>query len=175
MVILQDADHTELFARLSATSLASGAEYLKSARQALSRLVADPALLDNVMLERIPGRYTRNLVFGDGRITVYAIVWAAGSQTSIHDHHCSCCYAMLSGALQESWYERLDEAHCLESRTFMREAGEIACMLPTGPNLHKMLNASDEEAISLHIYGYDHRTRASSIDCEYLAKALVEG
>ncbi|MDB5594405.1 MAG: cysteine dioxygenase type family protein [Hyphomicrobiales bacterium] len=169
MVILQDADHTELFAHLSATSLASGAEYLKAGREALVRLLADPSFLDGVKLERIPGAYTRNLVFGDERIAVYAIVWSAGSQTSIHDHHCSCCFAILSGALQESWYEPVDKTHGVASKTFTRAAGEIACMLPTGPNLHKMLNASDQEAISIHIYGYDHRTRASSIDCEYLA------
>jgi predicted metal-dependent enzyme (double-stranded beta helix superfamily) len=169
MLILQDSDQTETFAHLSSTSLASGAEYLRAGRQALVRLLADPGFLDGVKLERVPGGYTRNLVFGDDRITVYAIVWSAGSQTSIHDHHCSCCYAILSGALQESWYEPVDETRVVQSRTFMREAGEIACMLPSGPNLHKMLNASDEEAISIHIYGYDHRTRASSIDCEYLA------
>jgi predicted metal-dependent enzyme (double-stranded beta helix superfamily) len=169
MVILADSHHTELFAHLSATSFASGPEYLKAARLALVRLLADPAMLDNVKLERVPGGYTRNLVFGDARITIYAIVWSAGSQTSIHDHHCSCCFAMLSGALEESWYERVDEAHGVVSRTFTRSAGEIACMLPTGPNLHRMANMSGEEAISLHIYGYDHRTRASSIDREYLA------
>jgi predicted metal-dependent enzyme (double-stranded beta helix superfamily) len=169
MVILQDADHTETFAHLSATSLRSGAEYLKAGRQALASLLADPCFLDAVKLERVPGGYTRNLVFGDDRITVYAIVWSAGSRTSIHDHHCSCCYAVLSGVLQESWYDRLDQTRSVQTKAFARTAGEIACMLPTGPNLHKMSNASGEEAISIHIYGYDHRTRASSIDREYLA------
>ncbi len=167
MLILQDADHTELFAQLSAKSLASGPEYLTAGREALVRLLADPGLLDTVKLERRAGGYTRNLVFGDDRITVYAIVWSAGSKTSIHDHHCSCCFAMVSGALQETWYEAVDKTHVVPSREFMRNAGEIACMLPTGPNLHRMFNVSDEEAISIHIYGYDGRSRASSIDCEY--------
>jgi predicted metal-dependent enzyme (double-stranded beta helix superfamily) len=169
MLDLQDFDHAESFARLSALSQAPDADYLKAGRATLVRLLADPTLLDGVTLTRVPGGYSRNLIFGDHRITVYAIVWSAGSQTSIHDHHCSCCYAMLSGALTEFWYEKIDGTHVAQSRAFTRAAGEIACMLPTGPNLHKMLNASDDEAISIHIYGYDNETRDSSIDCEYLA------
>jgi predicted metal-dependent enzyme (double-stranded beta helix superfamily) len=173
MLDLQDMDHADTFASLSTRSLAPGTEYLKAGRETLVRLLADPALLDGVKLTRIPGGYSRNLLFGDHRITVYAIVWSAGSQTSIHDHHCSCCYAMLSGALTEFWYDKIDETHVVQSRAFTRSAGAIACMLPSGPNLHKMLNATGEEAISIHIYGYDNETRASSIDCEYLACDLT--
>ncbi len=169
MLDLQDLDHADTFARLSARSLAPGPDYLKAGRETLVRLLADPALLDGIELTRIPGGYSRNLLFGDQRITVYAIVWSAGSQTSIHDHHCSCCYAMLSGTLTEFWYDKIDETHVVQSRAFKRSTGDIACMLPSGPNLHKMLNASDDEAISIHIYGYDNETRDSSIDCEYLA------
>jgi hypothetical protein len=45
-------------------------------------------------------------------------------------------------------------------------------MLPTGPNIHQMPNDSGEEAISIHIYGFDHRYCENSIRCEYtLAKA----
>jgi predicted metal-dependent enzyme (double-stranded beta helix superfamily) len=169
MLDLQHFDQAERFAHLSVLSQAPGADYLKAGRETLVRLLADPALLDGVTLTRVPGGYSRNLIFGDHRITVYAIVWSAGSQTSIHDHHCSCCYAILSGTLTEFWYKKLDGTHVAQSRAFTRATGEIACMLPTGPNLHKMLNASDDEAISIHIYGYDNETRASSIDCEYLA------
>ncbi len=168
MLDLQDLDHAESFARLSARSQVQDADYLRAGRETLVRLLADPTLLEGVRLTRVSGGYSRNLLFGDDRITIYAIVWSAGSRTSIHDHHCSCCYAILSGTLTEFWYEKIDAIHVAQSRAVMRGAGEIACLLPTGPNLHKMLNAGDQEAISLHIYGYDNRTRASSIACEYL-------
>ena len=170
MLITRRSDLQSTFSNLSARSEAPGPDYLKAGRQALVRMLADPMLLDGVRLERVTGAYTRNVIFSDERITVCAMVWAAGARTSIHDHHCSCCYAILSGSLEESWYEAVDETHVVESRRFMRRAGEIACMLPTGPNLHRMVNSSDDEAISIHIYGYDCRTRASSIGCEYTAR-----
>lgn len=167
MLTLQEADHTEMLGQLSAAATGPGPAYLAAARAALQRMLKDPALLDGVKIERSPGVYTRNLIFGDDQITVYAIRWAPDSETSIHDHHCSCCFGLLSGSLQESWYEPVGDSRAVLSRQFVRHAGEIACMLPSGPNLHKMVNDTDEEAISIHIYGYDSQTRLSSIDCEY--------
>lgn len=168
-LILQDIEHAEMLRHLSATTTtASAADYLAAARHALKCLLEAPALLDRICIERKPGAYTRNLIFGDDRITVYAIVWAAGSQTSIHDHHCSCCFGVLSGTIRESWYEAVDANHAVPSKHFVREAGHIAGMMPSGPNLHKMSNDTGEEAISIHIYGYASETRPSSIDCEYL-------
>ena len=40
-------------------------------------------------------------------------------------------------------------------------------MTPTKLNIHQMANVSDGEAISLHIYGYDHEAHTTSIDREY--------
>jgi predicted metal-dependent enzyme (double-stranded beta helix superfamily) len=167
-LILEDTGHEEMLSRLSAATIAPAAEYLALARHTLKRLLEAPALLDRICIERKPGAYTRNLIYGDDRITVYAIVWAAGSQTSIHDHHCSCCFGVLSGAIRETWYETVDANHAVPTKNFVRETGHIAGMLPSGPNLHKMTNDAAEEAISIHIYGYASETRPSSIDCEYL-------
>jgi predicted metal-dependent enzyme (double-stranded beta helix superfamily) len=40
-------------------------------------------------------------------------------------------------------------------------------MLPSGPNIHQMANAGQEEAISIHIYGFDHQRHATSVEREY--------
>ncbi|MDB5651384.1 MAG: cysteine dioxygenase type family protein [Hyphomicrobiales bacterium] len=167
MLIVQEADYSNALSRLSAATSGTGKGYLEEARAALKSMLADRSLLDHVPLERSPGAYTRNFLFGDDKITVYAIIWSAGSQTSIHDHHCSCCFGIWSGSIEESWYEAVDGAHAVLSRQFVRHAGETACMLPSGPNLHKMSNDTGQETISIHIYGYDRQTRPSSIDCEY--------
>jgi hypothetical protein len=43
-------------------------------------------------------------------------------------------------------------------------------MLPSGPHIHQMANAEQEEAISIHIYGFDHRRHATSVEREYRAE-----
>jgi hypothetical protein len=54
-----------------------------------------------------------------------------------------------------------------------RAPGFVACLLPTGPNIHQMIGAGTGDAVSLHIYGYDHHHHAaSSIDREYRRAAL---
>jgi predicted metal-dependent enzyme (double-stranded beta helix superfamily) len=67
-------------------------------------VIYDPHLLDGVELERRPGGYARTLLFGDETMSVWAIVWSPGSATCIHDHHCSCCFAVLSGTVTETWF-----------------------------------------------------------------------
>ncbi|MDO9442125.1 MAG: cysteine dioxygenase family protein, partial [Beijerinckiaceae bacterium] len=159
-------DHAAALRGLSATQ---DAAYLAAARRILVDMLGDPDLLAQTSIERAARAYTRNVLFGDDRHTVYAIAWAPGSSTSIHDHHCSCCFGMASGALQEDWFEALDGDRARLARTRTRRPGEVACMLPGGPNLHRMANVSDREAISIHIYGFNARARTTSIHREYAA------
>ncbi len=118
-------------------------------------------------LERIPGSYARNLLFGDADMSVWAMVWDVGARTSVHDHHCSCCFGMLTGELREVSFRAVDESTALLAGEASRGAGFVGCMLPSGPNLHQMVNDGAVEAVSIHIYGFDHRMRASSVRREY--------
>jgi predicted metal-dependent enzyme (double-stranded beta helix superfamily) len=102
-------------------------------------------------------------------MSVWAMIWAPGSKTSIHDHHCSCCFGIVSGALVERRYSCVDEGQVTLSREVIRRSGFVACFQPSGPNIHQMSNDFSDEAISLHIYGFDHRMHASSIHREYQA------
>ena len=120
-----------------------------------------------VELGRKKGGYARTLLFGDDQLSLWAMVWDVGAKTSIHDHHCSCCFGVLTGALTEIEFGAIDKATAVMTSQAMRMAGHIACMVPTGPNLHQIVNDRPCEAISLHIYGYDHTTRATSVDREY--------
>ena len=159
-------EETAILQRLSSATL-SPDTYLRSARQVLADLIARPNLLDQASLERRPGGYTRNLIFGDASTSVWAIVWAPGAATPIHDHHCSCCFAVLAGSLREVWYDAIDAGRAVRTAEHDRLPGFVAAMMPTGPNIHQMVNVSDREAISIHLYGYDHRTCSSSIHREY--------
>lgn len=141
----------------------------EEARLLLERIIAEPELLGPLSLVRTPRRYERNFLFGDERMSVWAMTWAPGSATAIHDHHCSCSFGILSGELVERRFREVAEGRAVQTFERRRGAGFVACMQPTGPNIHQMLNAGAEEAISIHVYGFDRTRRSSSVDREYLA------
>lgn len=155
------------FARLGAITEELTSTYLASARAALAEIVSKPQRIDAWDLRRAPGEYTRNLLYGAGQMSVWAMVWAPGARTSIHDHHCSCCFSVVRGAIEERWFDPVDETRVRLSKVATREPGFIAAMLPSGPNVHQIVNDGDEEAISVHVYGFDHRLCGSSVRREY--------
>lgn len=146
-------------------------DYLAAACNVLRELVAIPDLVQRLPLLRKQGGYARNLLAGNDAVSVWAMVWAEGATTSIHDHHCSCCFGVVSGTVSETWYRAVDAVRAVPTEEHDRQAGYVACMLPTGPNIHRMQNRGPGEAISIHIYGFDHEAHASSIESEYTAVA----
>lgn len=147
------------------------ADYLAAARRVLNELVAMPDLVRRLPLARKPGGYARNLLAGNEAVSVWAMVWDEGCATSIHDHHCSCCFGVVSGTVTETWYRAIDDSRAVATAEHERAPGYVACMLPSGPNIHRMSNRGPGEAISIHIYGFDHEARCSSIETEYTAVA----
>jgi len=144
-------------------------DYLTAARNVLRELVAMPDLIQRLPLERKAGGYTRNLLAGNDAVSIWAIVWGEGSTTCIHDHHCSCCFGVVSGTVTETWYRAIDATRAVPIEEQERQAGYVACMLPSGPNIHRMQNLGAGDAISIHIYGFDHEAHASSIETQYTA------
>lgn len=141
--------------------------YLRKARAVLKDMVSRPDLIPMAQLKRDPRTYTRNLLFGDETLSIWAIVWPPGCATSIHDHHCSCCFGVAAGALEERWFSAIDDTHAVLTNIALREPGFTACMLPSGPNIHQMRNTGAEDVVTIHIYGFDHTQKASSIEKEY--------
>ncbi|CAH1687204.1 Putative metal-dependent enzyme (Double-stranded beta helix superfamily) [Hyphomicrobiales bacterium] len=147
-------------------------DYLNAARRVLEDLVAQPDPFAGLSLQRKPGGYARNLLAGDAQVSIWAMVWSPGCATSIHDHHCSCCFGVVSGVVRETWYRAISPTQAVPAEVHDRAPGYVACMLPSGPNIHRMENCGDGEAISIHIYGFDHQMHASSIETEYLLAKL---
>ncbi|WP_448955467.1 cysteine dioxygenase [Labrys neptuniae] len=158
---------SDLVERLSAASRQAPPDYLAAARLTLQSLLRRPDCLAGVELARRSGGYARTLLFGDDQLSLWAMVWDVGARTPIHDHHCSCCFGVLAGALTEIEFKPIDDTTAMATAQAVRGAGHIACMLPTGPNLHQIVNDQAREAISLHIYGYDHTLRPNSVHREY--------
>jgi len=172
MNALHHSHDADLLSRLGAASRSTAETYLEAAHATLAELVARPGLLDGISLARKPGNYARNLAYGDEDISVWAMVWDVGARTSIHDHHCSCCFAVLKGTIEESCFSAIDTKRAVLKSTVTHGPGFVACMLPTGPNLHQMASLGPEEAISLHVYGFDHRRHANSVEREYQLAAV---
>jgi predicted metal-dependent enzyme (double-stranded beta helix superfamily) len=140
MAALQQPTEMDLLARLSSASRGPAPQYLTTAHEALIRLIEHPCLLDEIELKRVPGGLTRNLLFGDDDISVWAMVWGKGVRTPIHDHHCSCCFGVLSGLITEFRFRRVDEERAAIIEEATRAPGYVACMLPSGPK-----HPSDDE------------------------------
>jgi predicted metal-dependent enzyme (double-stranded beta helix superfamily) len=165
--LTQPADVEAMMADLALSAESSAEAYLASARATLLKILARPDLLDRTRLVAPPGGLGRNLLFGTRAISVWAMVWSPGAVTPVHDHHCSCCFGLLSGSLRETWYRPISDTHAVATLDAVRVPGYVACMMPTGPNLHRIANAGPDTAISIHVYGYDHREQASSIHRTY--------
>lgn len=161
----------DLLAALPRSARGTPAAYLDAARQTLRALMGQPDLLDGLTLERRPRGYARTLLFGEGGLSVWAIVWSPDARTSVHDHHCSCCFGVWKGVIREVWFRPISEdegeSEAVATARATRARGYVACMMPTGPNLHQIVNPGPEEAISIHVYGYDHEIHASSVRREY--------
>ncbi|SFJ15706.1 cysteine dioxygenase family protein [Methylobacterium brachiatum] len=165
--LTQPADVEAMMADLALSAESSAEAYLASARATLLKILARPDLLDRTRLVAPPGGLGRNLLFGTRAISVWAMVWSPGAVTPVHDHHCSCCFGLLNGSLRETWYRPISDTHAVATLDAVRVPGYVACMMPTGPNLHRIANAGPDTAISIHVYGYDHREQASSIHRTY--------
>lgn len=154
-------------AKMAEAEHVEGPQYINVAREVLRALVAEPRWLDAMALEHQAGAYTRNLLFKHGRFGIWVINWAPGSETSIHDHHCSCCFGMVKGTLVERWFRPEGGDTVSVTHEALRDPGYTACMLPSGPNIHQMCNTTTENAVSVHIYGFDPDQKTSSIDRVY--------
>jgi hypothetical protein len=126
-------------------------------------VLASDDILDFDRLRRVAHGYSRNLISEQFGASVWAIVWSPGATTPIHDHHCSCTFAVLRGGLRESRFCVAPWGELSTSLSVVRWPGFVATMVPSAPNIHQMINDRAEEAISLHVYGYSPSVHASSV------------
>ena len=165
--LIPSPDVAAMMADLAVSARRAPEAYLATARATLQRLLSRPELLDPSRLAGQSEGLSRNLLFGTEAISVWAMVWAPGTVTPVHDHHCSCCFGLLRGTLRETWYRPISDTHAVATLDTVRRPGFVACMVPSGPNLHRIANDGPEAAVSIHVYGYDHRAQDSSIHRTY--------
>lgn len=133
-------------------------------------LLDGPDFLTAEQREPDPAHYRSHIlaVAPSKRFSVVGLVWLPGQVTPIHDHICWCVVGVLQGVEREERFGlRTDGtgAHWLvpeggETLT----AGHTCGLVPPEENIHRVCNAGESLAISLHVYGEDIERYKSSIN-----------
>ncbi|MBF6590700.1 MAG: cysteine dioxygenase family protein [Ktedonobacterales bacterium] len=141
-----------------------------SVRAWLPRLLANPDFLAPAYREASPDHYRSHLVAvaPSQRFSVVSLVWLPGQMTPIHDHICWCVVGVLEGVEREERFGlRMDDAQShwlLPEGEEMVTPGHTCALVPPDENIHRVRNAGESRAISIHVYGADIARYGSSIN-----------
>jgi predicted metal-dependent enzyme (double-stranded beta helix superfamily) len=115
-----------------------------------------------------PAGYRSHLlhVAPDGAFSLVALVWLPGQATAIHDHLSWCVVGVYEGAEHETLFRPTPSGRLVASGSSTAYPGDVAGLLPPG-DIHRVHNAGDATAISLHVYGADLTAVGSSIRRAY--------
>lgn len=131
----------------------------------LRRHLPRPSILSPGLLEGDPAGYQTHLVHAEpgGSFSIAAMVWRPGQMTPVHDHVSWCVTGVLQGTEDEEILA-LDGAGGVLTQIARRQnpRGAVAGFAPPG-DIHRVRNAGDGIAVSMHIYGADLSRLGSSI------------
>lgn len=118
-----------------------------------------------------PTKLAHHLVHAedDGSFSIVAIVWLPGQATVIHDHLCWCVVAVIEGEESETVYRlecRGRRVAVAPVETRANSAGTVTVLSPPG-DIHKVENVRSAQTISLHVYGANISSLATSIRRSY--------
>lgn len=138
----------------------------------LPRLLADPGFLAPKYREPDPERYRTQVlaITPSGRASVVAMVWLPGQMTPIHDHITWCVVGVLEGTEREERFSlRADgrERWLAPAGEGLLAPGETSVLVPPAENIHRVRNAGQSVAISIHVYGADIGRLGSSINARF--------
>lgn len=125
---------------------------------ALRAATAVPGLLSAEFRVPRSGCYARHTVASDpaGRFTLLSLVWGPGQFSPTHAHDTWCAYAVVEHPLTETLYEFDARRGVAVASEAAERASGYACFAPAGlEQIHRLGNAGDVPAISIHVYGID--------------------
>lgn len=139
-------------------------------RHALGSL-APESLVTGLETAASEAGYAQHCVHVDpiGRFSVVALVWKAGQFTPVHNHRCWGVVSVLEGIESETSYDVAgvpgDDFRIREAGLETFRAGDV-CYFEPPEDVHLVMNAGRDLAMSLHVYGCDYRDKPTSIlDC----------
>jgi len=147
--------------------LARDARFARAVRTALVEAAADPHLLTPAQREGAAEKYQRHLLAADplGRYAIASLVWMPGQTSPVHAHHTWCGYVVLDGTLSEALYDwNEEEDYAIPVRTQARDRGAVSYARAGRSAIHRLGNASDAPAISVHVYGVPEAEFATRVN-----------
>jgi predicted metal-dependent enzyme (double-stranded beta helix superfamily) len=146
----------------------------------LRSALANPDLLEARHQEPWVRRYRPHLVHvhPEGRYSIVALVWQPGQATPIHDHRCWCVVGVWRGRERETTYDVYcdgDKPYLVERATAVYRPGSVSVLVPPDEDVHRVENAGDRLAISLHVYGDDISVHGSSINHTFADELVRSG
>jgi predicted metal-dependent enzyme (double-stranded beta helix superfamily) len=136
----------------------------------LLALLGGKRFLTREQQEPDPAHYRSHIlaVAPSRKFSVVGLVWLPGQVTPIHDHICWCVVGVVQGVEREERFGlRCDETDTRWLTPMGREtltAGHTCALVPPEENIHRVCNAGDDLAISIHVYGEDIERYKSSIN-----------
>jgi predicted metal-dependent enzyme (double-stranded beta helix superfamily) len=156
---------------------ARDARFARAVRAALVEAAADSRLLTSAQREGAAEKYQRHLLAADplGRYAIASLVWMPGQMSPVHAHHTWCGYVVLEGTLSESIYDwNEEEDYAVPVRTQARDGGAVSYTRAGRGCIHRLGNASDAPAISLHVYGVPEAEFATRVNDVVRSAALTQ-
>jgi predicted metal-dependent enzyme (double-stranded beta helix superfamily) len=113
------------------------------------------------------------LLYADPAFTVMALYWRPGQTTRIHDHVAWCVFGVIKGVEHEELFTLGEDGrYLIAARSSTNRVGDVSGFAPPG-DIHRVRNAGQDEAVSIHIYGAD-LSRASSSVRRYYELPVLE-
>ncbi|WP_433544863.1 cysteine dioxygenase [Streptomyces sp. CA-294286] len=126
-------------------------------------------LLTPEQREPDPTRYRQHLLHAehDGSFSIVALVWLPGQGTCVHDHVAWCTTGVHTGEERERRYRLVPAgpgvaSHLVATEDVVNPEGAVCGFAPPG-DIHKVWNAGEDVATSLHVYGADISRIGSSV------------
>lgn len=131
----------------------------------LARLIRDPEAIPEPFRHPSgkgsrPNHGSYALYRGPG-LFISSVVWGPGDHAGPHDHQTWGMIGVMSNAITETRFRRLDDRSKLDcARLELREKrdvkpGEISLLVPDEDEIHDMLNSTDRVTVEIHVYGQD--------------------
>lgn len=117
---------------------------------------------------REPGEesYRRHLLYADpfGRFTVLSVVWRPGQGTPVHGHTAWGAVGVYSGKPAVANYRLVRDGAVELACEATCAPGDVTCVQPGIDYPHRVCNAGDDVAITIHTYGRDLLADPASIN-----------
>ena len=98
-----------------------------------------------------------------GRFSLLALVWAPGQYTPVHAHSAWGVVGVYRGRITEARFAK-DDSNIIQISSYLCKEGEVTTIEPGEAQMHRLVNASSEPAVTLHCYGLSLREDPASIN-----------